>query len=683
MSDKNRYWANAPKDEIGSEIVSRCDEYFKYMESSGVFRKLRDVYDMYFGGSAASFNQSSSDVSSGGEQGELTLVRVNHYRNLVQHMLVLATTNRPALECRAANMDMRSKAQTILGNGLLDYYMRDKRVERHSRFAKELSLVLGEGFVDMAWDTWAGEFYATDPDTNQPVYEGDIKFSTPLGPFEVVRDVRAQEYNRTDWRIVIEWVNRFDLAAMYPDMEEQILAVSASLMDSHFHNLGGLNHLMSEPGSLIPLRKLYHRRTPAVSGGRLVLCLSADCVLFDGPMPYMNLPGGMPLYRVAPSEFFGTPFGYTPSWDIVGLSKLYDSLVSSIATNQVNYAVQNILVAKGHDLTYTQLSGGANLLEYDPQAGPPPVGLNLTSTPQEVFTFVDKLESTEQLLVGVNDVIRGLPQDSLRSGSALALVASQAIQFSSGFQSSCTALDEDIGLGTIKMLQTFAKTKRVASIAGKSQRYMLAEFSGDDISEINRVLVDVTNPLSRTVAGRVEMAKDLLSIPGAVSSPDQYIGVLETGNYRPILQAKEAELLTIDLENEQLQSGVQPRALITDNHVLHIQEHKGVVSMPDNRDPNSPSAIATLQHIMEHINLMSTADPRVLLATGQQPMPPPMPPPGGPEGGNPENPPPGPQNPVPDVQQQASEVRQPQLPKNPLTGERFDPQAPPSAPPIS
>src|SRR5690606_3929904 len=143
-------------------------------------------------------------------------------------------------------------------------------------------------------------------------------------------------------------------------------------------------------------------------------------------------------------------------------------------------------------------------------------------TPPEIFNFLEKLENTESLLLGINDVIRGDPQASLKSGSALALIASQAIQFNSGLQASYVALLEDIGTATIRMLQNFANTKRVASIAGRSERFMLQEFSGEDLSAVNRVVVDVTNPLSRTLSGRLEMAKDLLSIPGAIRSPEQY-----------------------------------------------------------------------------------------------------------------------------------------------------------------
>jgi hypothetical protein len=44
-------------------------------------------------------------------------------------MITMTTANRPALETRAINTDYKSQVQTKLGNGLLDYYMREANME--------------------------------------------------------------------------------------------------------------------------------------------------------------------------------------------------------------------------------------------------------------------------------------------------------------------------------------------------------------------------------------------------------------------------------------------------------------------------------------------------------------------------------------------------------------------------
>src|SRR5690606_32152609 len=136
--------------------------------------------------------------------------------------------------------------------------------------------------------------------------------------------------------------------------------------------------------------------------------------------------------------------------------------------------------------------------------------LNLTNTPAEIFNFMGMLEKLGETLSGVNSVARGNPEASLKSGAALALVQSQAIQFSMGLQQSFAQLVEDAGTGTIEILQDFASVPRVAFIAGKSNRPLMKNFKGSDLDAIKRVTVDMGNPLTRTTAGKVNLADTML-----------------------------------------------------------------------------------------------------------------------------------------------------------------------------
>ena len=104
-------------------------------------------------------------------------------------------------------------------------------------------------------------------------------------------------------------------------------------------------------------------------------------------------------------------------------------------------------------------------------------------------------------------------------------------------------------------------------------------------------------------------------------------------------------------------------AVFTDEHALHIKEHSTVLSDPELRfDINLTNIVSN--HIQEHIHLLQTTDPQILMALGQQPLPPPpppqdtnappMPPQGGPQGQQ-MGPPPanGPQPPPQNVDQNA------------------------------
>jgi hypothetical protein len=207
-----------------------------------------------------------------------------------------------------------------------------------------------------------------------------------------------------------------------------------------------------------------------------------------------------------------------------------------------------------------------------------------------------------------------------------------ALQFTSGLQQSYVKLIEDVGTALIHILKDFAHTPKFIALVGKNNKSMIKEFTGDKLSAINRVVVDVGNPLSRTIAGRVQMAEQLLQMQ-LIKTPQQYFSVMETGRLENVFEDEIDQLLNIRSENERLLEGEPVDATLLDPHRLHIMEHRGVLADPELRkDPTLVNN--TLNHIQQHINYLRTADPDLLALIGEQPLAPPMqqPPPGGPGG---------------------------------------------------
>lgn len=674
---RDQYFALLPKEDIAAELSKRCDLWYENLGMSGIYRKMKKSYAAYYGYNQTGSGHTSSEIIKSGEQGELSLIKANHFRNLLQHLLVMTTSSRPAMDARAVNTDYRSLAQTILANGILDYYMREKRLERHLKLAVEYSLVFGEGYVRMEWDTSEGDEYSVDPESNRITFTGDISYSV-LNPLDVIKDVFRTDHNNLDWLIVRHFKNRWELVAKYPELRDEILsAATKDELDVTF------NYKFKTDGEmrsdLIPVYEFYHERSDALPNGRQVVYVNKDAVLYDGPLPYKTIP----VYRITPGEFIGTPHGYTVGFDLLSLQETLDGLYSIIVTNQSTFGVQNLLLPIGHNISYSALEGGLNIIEFDPASGFKPEALNLTKTPPEIFNFVDKVESVMETISGVNSVARGNPEANLRSGNALALIQSMAIQFNSGLQQSYAQLLEDVGTATLSTLRDFAATPRVAMIVGKTNRSYMKEFTGSDLDKISRVVVDMGNPLSKTTAGKLEMANNLLQ-QGIIKNAQDYIMVMKTGNLDTMLEGELSELTCIKSENERLAEGKPVVALVTDEHVLHIKEHKSVIASPDARE--NPQIIqAVLSHIQQHIEQLKTADPNLLNILGQPslaqpPMQPGMPQgpqqggPGGAGGPPPPSPMKGPGAPVPEG---APPQRTANLPKNPMTNE------PPSIPGVN
>lgn len=618
------YFAAAKSERLASTCLSKSQSFYNTMNANYYLDRLASMWMSYHGQYGDMGNGSAHQIGFSGEQGELVVLPVNHFRNIAQHMLVMITSNRPTMEARAVNTDYKSLAQTYLANGILDYYMREKKLEECIRRATEMAIVLGAGFLRMEWNATAGEEYDVDPDSNEKVYTGELEFSTH-SPFDVVFDGTKESWDN-DWIIIRSFKNKYNLMSKYPELKDRINSIPTKEQDSTYRMAIFSNDSTDD----IAVYEFYHKKTEALPDGRYCLFLSSDIVLMDLALPYREIP----VYRVVAGEFLGTPYGYSPMFDVYPIQEGINSLYSTIMTNQSAFGVQNLFVQRGADLDINSLQGAMNIIEGNAKPEP----LQLTQTPKEVFDFLQMLIQSAETISGVNSVARGDPQASLKSGTALALVQSMALQFISGLQNNYVKLIEDVGSSLINILKDYANTPKTIALVGKNKKSFLKEFTGDDINSISRVIVSVGNPLARTTAGRVQMAEQMLQM-GLIKNPKQYFQVMNTGSLESMYESDMDDLLLIKSENEELMAGKAVIADMLDMHAMHIMEHRSVMADPELRkDPVLRKVVQ--EHIQEHIDFLRTVDPDLLQLTNQQPLQapqapqiaPPMGPPGGASG---------------------------------------------------
>jgi hypothetical protein len=620
----NQYFADLPSLELAGEVQRKVESFTQETLTTGLRNRWRKswryYYNKYFNDSMSSFTLSSDDIKKLGDEGELTAMSVNNYRNLIQHLLVMTTSNRPAMEVRASNADSKSLTQARLGNSLLDYYLREKRLEGNLYMAVEQSLVLGSGYVRVDWDVNAGREYGVGSD-NQLKHEGDLKFSNP-SLYDLTFDTTKEDWNENNWVVQSSYRNKWDLIAQFPELADKILSLPVK------SELYGSLHTTSMESEDVQVFEFFHRKTPSIPNGRYQFSAGKDIVFSDSELPFRDIP----IYRIVPGNILGTQFGYSPAFDLSGLQEALNTVYSVCLTNINAFGVQNIAVPQGSDVSVTALTGGLNVVNYNPEFGEPKP-LNLLQTSPEVYKFIEMLDKQMETLSGVNSVARGDPQSSLKSGAALSLIQSMAIQFASGLQNSYARLIEDVGTSMLRILRDYASTKRVVAISGKSNQTVMQDFTGDDLQNINRVVVDVGNPLQRTTAGRVELATNLLNT-GLIKTPQEYLTVVTTGQLEPLVEDETSENIGIAHENEALLDGSIPvQALITDDPVLHIKKHVSLLNSPQARADQQLSQ-RVLSHVMQHLQMAQNGDPALAAILGHQSMQAPPPPPGTPGMGN-------------------------------------------------
>ncbi len=657
--DKDVYFASIEDPiELASAMKDKISTWRGWIASKGLVdlwqRKLKNYYGMSDNGN------SSQNVNQGGSQGELSLIKVNDFRNLLQQQLVLVTAQRPAGIAKAINSDSQSIKASQIGTAITEYYLGQNGFETQFVASTEGALVCDEYFIDCLWDKDAGEPIAVDPDTGLVEMAGDAKIRIHA-PWNVARDPGAPIASQR-WYIISFRENKFDLAAKYPKFAEQII----NCKDDGLQEIP--MNVLPDDTDQVWCHLLVHDRTPAVRDGRYSMMIGDFVVLDMKELPYKDFV----VDRIAPSDVLDGCLGYSSSNDILGLEEITDALHSLITTNETNFGGQTIVGPKGGDLNYSELAKGMRYIELPPEHVDKLFALQLTKTAPEIFNYIQVLTQKKQEQVGsVNNSLAAQAMQGA-SGSSMALIQAQAIQFNSGLQRSYAKLLSSVMTKVINILAKYADTPRVARIVGRVKAANLKEFkyTGESLNSISTVVFEVTNALSQTLGGRLEMANNLLNAGqfSGAGAAKQYITTATTGNLDALVQNDEQKELALLEENEWLMDGKKPTAVITENHADHINSHSSVISSPREKDDGSIVSV-TLEHIQEHVDMWISAsqnNPGILLATGQQPLmapPPPQPtaPPNMPNlAGNGQQP----------SQNIAQDVNQPNLPTNPMTGEQ-------------
>lgn len=662
---RDNYFAEEESEVLALHLQSQWEKWGAENNRSGYNRKLAKAYNYYYGNQTGNnFGFESQEIASAGSQGELKTFGVNHFRNVIRHILALTTSQRPKFDARAINTDLTNLQRAKLGSNIVDYYMKEKKIFRKCKNVCEQGLVLKKAYVTVDWDMSLGRSVGVKTvkdDDGKPmlddsgekieklIKEGDISVNIHSA-LDVRFDKGVNDWENVPWVEVRKLENKWEVAAQYPEQREAIK--NQTVNEDEQRNYATLQD-SDEDSDIIPVFYFYHKPTVALPGGRLLKRLKTGEVLFDGPYPFGEK---LNTFRFSAGEMFGSLEGYSDSMDLLVLQEVLNVLESTAFTNQQAFGVQAVAVPDGANITSDQVDGMSFIKVPSPVSENMPKPIQLTATPAEIFKNIESKERSIEKLSGINSVVRGDPQTSLKSGAALARVQAMAIQYASNIQESWTSLLEDVGGFILSLLKEFAETDRLIALTGKTNRGQMAKFKGDDLSDIEGVVVDLGNPLARTVAGKLEIADRLLE-KGLVKTPQEYLTVMETGNLDPLTEGPESELSLIRKENEEMMEGRDAVVLVGDAHLLHMQEHRTLLSNPIIR-MNGENVKTVLGHIQQHMDMYKSQDPTWAAVSGEPPAPqPPMPP----------QPSPGPQGPPPQALQ--APPNPVEAAKNPMAGQ--------------
>lgn len=610
-SSPDSYFAVLPTEELLPELERKTRDYEDYVLRTGWLTRWRTNWEMYMR------SEQKIGIRFGGDRGQYKLIESNIYRSIVTGLVSVICNQRPSFQPEAVNNDHRSMSQDIIFDSVSNYYLKVKKMEDLYKQGTILGLVTGEGWLYEHWDANVGEI--VDVTTNEkgehtPVKEGDVQFNV-LGPMDVIRDFTRMDMHN-DWYIVREYLNKWDMIAQRPDLEDDLKGLSIPNTLQRFR-FGHIIDSQTSNEDLIPVYTFIHKKTASCPNGRFVQYIDSDTHILDTGIPYDHIP----LYPMLPEVSPFNNFGMTVMTSLVKLQYAYDKTLSVIVTNQQAFAIQNIVVDDSTQIKPEQVIEGLNFIKTNLSKGVP-VGLELCKTPAEIFNFLNLLEQQMEKLSGLPSILRGQPPTGVQSGTAMAFLQAQALVFNSPIQQAYISFLERSATGLFNILKGFANSKRMLAIAGSSKKQYMGEFSGKDLENITRVIVTAGNPATSTEAGKLQTAQDLMA-KGMVDVKE-YFQVLATGQLDMMTEGPEAENMFIVEENELLRKGTPVIVSPTDNHKLHIEQHNTIMFDTDLRkSQNNPVLAGVLQHMLVHgqaivPGLTSISDPRFLGILGIQ-----------------------------------------------------------------
>jgi hypothetical protein len=608
MSDNKispvEYFASAAPEEIASKINSKFDDHLQFLRMSGQGGRIQQSYDTYYGYNKLggfgvdTFENVTSHIS------------VPHYKNLLSRIHSMTVQAKLSFQPKAINSDSKTQLQADFAKGLLEYEVNDKGMGEYTSKMVEQSLVMFGSYVYAPWDKFKGDPVAVDEDESV-IFSGDQTFYN-LSSFEVAKSYSLEH---SPWYIVETRANRHDLAAQYPAHKDHILSFAQEL--NPFQLITPYqNRDIPVDQDTVTIRTLLHEKTPAMSSGRVTVVLG-DVVLSDEAFTYQM----MPVVNMNVSDVMGNPgVADSPASSLIGLQESIDRIYSANLTNVLNGCVAN-LYTNDPNLTITQISQGQNLIT----ANQPPVAVALTGVSPDAVNLINDMINQSTLLSGLNNTAKGNPEASLKSGTSLSLILSTAIQYIGPIQQNYAKATADLGSIVIKNLQSFCKTERKAFIAGAAGKAEARAFDASDITDIDRIIVELGNPITQSVAGRMELVQMMIQMN--TIPPNKIDEFLRTGNLEILTEDEFSNAIQLREENEMLRKGQAPFVMISDNHPEHIKEHFEILSSNEAR-MNPEIRKAVMAHVQEHIDIWPTVPPAILMAMNiaPAPMPPPQPP---------------------------------------------------------
>lgn len=579
-------------------------------------------------------------LNFGGDQGELVEMMVPMTRSLIRQLVSIVTKQKLNFSILSETTAQGTLETARLGSNLAKQIIRDQQLDIRYENMYEHSLLTGMGFFYTQWRTDLGEFFTKDA-MGKDHFKGDLDISAP-SVWDMKFDASIPDPQNWTWVEVRTIHNRWDLIAQFPQLADELKKVP-SIMESQQRFMATVESSPSDRDNIY-IWAAYHKQTPAMPQGRMVVYANEKCILIDDD----NFYGVLPVYVCRAEPIPGCSYGYPFISSLLPLQEMLDNTLSSIATNNSQFGVQNVTVSRGAGVTASMVNG-MNFLSYTPTADGhgKPEALQLTQSAPEAWKFIEVLKALLLDQSMINSALRGDPPTGVTSGTAIATLTTTALESVASSSKAARDCLRRTMLGAFDVYRRFASVERDITMGDTGNQVSTGKFKGSDLDGIKDINIVENNPLTQTQNGRDAQA-DKLMATGLVTDLKAYFAVQEGAPPSVLYENEITEEDLVKRENMALLNSEPVLVLNTDDHAYHMMMHALPLKDPRVRF-NGKTNQAILAHMLEHYQKGQEVDPTfaAMVRTGKMPeggmgpppgMAPPPPggaPPGGPQGNDP------------------------------------------------
>lgn len=583
----DEYVGTLDEQDLPNFVFRMVEASYNYNMTNGSYSRWRRNYSVY----NASDERSSywNSYNNNYARTDYIPLSINHTKNIAKNTVMLALNQLPAFYSRSANSSPKVVDQIRIYNAILE---RDAAVGWMSNIITQAALqsfIMGTCFPFVEYDRFAGDNFMLDKPNGEKelTTTGDITADV-LSVLDVFFDVTKKRFSDLDWIIVRQRANKYKLAKMFPDKADDIM--SANMGDAidapyYFNN-------NTEFSDDIFIYKLIVKDDPILCpGGRYSILIAPNKLLADGANEY----GIIPVFPLSPMPQSYGVYGDTDMNDMCQIQKFYDSISSCLMTKITAFGIDKIIVDNNSLIDTSSLTGGLKMFKMIPNSRPP-VNMNLMGDLSGLTGLLPIAQKMLEDVSNMNSSSRGSPDPNIKAGVMVSMLQSMAQRYNSGFQKDifrCMADMANFGLELRKKKCTF---EQIIKIVGEDKKFEAKRWMRDDIALIDSVYVEPVDPVTNTIGGQIMYADKLAQMGADIPT---YTRALKSGRYEPLIDPKQLEVNTAEMENSMIMKGEVPMVSIDDDPLIHGPIHKKVISDIDARkDPAIYNAY--LQHKLEH-----------------------------------------------------------------------------------